>query len=176
MQIYRPNSFPIAMPTHDLLVNLLSITRAALFPKAPMSDADQRAFFSGFVTSFNFVSTLHRTTELSRVDTWIARAGDWAFERHAEHVDIGLSPFLCAVAASGDTDFRLDLSRWPHDIFVGLSWTNGPAATAEGWLGVLKTKKIRASIPAPKSPYQDAPQPRIVQMNMVHGTGARPFE
>ena len=33
--ITRPNVFLIPMPTHDLLVNLLSISRAALFPRAP---------------------------------------------------------------------------------------------------------------------------------------------
>ena len=160
--ITRPNVFPIALPAHDLLVNLLSISRSELFPKAPpLGNGDQQEFFTGFVTAFQYISTLRRSAELrDRADLWIARCGNWAHERHAEHVDIGLSAFLCAIASAGDVDYRLDLARWPHDIFVGLSWNEGPAASAEGWLRVLATKKIRASIPAPKSPYQE-PHPLV---------------
>jgi hypothetical protein len=67
---------------------------------------------------------------------------------------------MCAIAASGDTDFRLDVARWPYDVYCGLSWNSGPAATATGWIRVLKTKEIRASIPAPKSPYTE-PHPLV---------------
>jgi hypothetical protein len=175
--ITRPtNIFSIPMPTHDQMVGLLRISRSCLFPKAPPLDGDQQKFFTGFVAAFSYISTLQRSAELKdRADLWIDRCGSWAQERHSEHVDIGLSAFMCAIAAAGDVAFRLDSGRWPFDIFVALSWTEGPTATAAGWQGVLASKKIRASIPLPKSPYPQ-PAPTIRQLNMVHGMGARPFE
>jgi hypothetical protein len=162
VMITRPNVFPIQMPTPDEMSGLLAISRSSLFPKAPpLSDSDGRAFFSSFTVAFGYISTLRRSAELKdRADLWIDRCSHWAQERHGEHVDIGLSAFLCAVGAAGDVAYRLDLARWPHDIFVGLSWTEGPAATAAGWQGVLASRKIRASTPAARSPYQE-PHPLI---------------
>ena len=176
--ITRPNISLIAMPTHDLLVNLLSISRAALFPRAPpLGNGAQEEFFTGFVTAFQYISTLRRSNELKhRADVWIDRCENWAHERHGECVGVGLSAFACAVASAGDVDYRLDPGRWPYDVYVGLSWNEGAAATAEGWIQVLKTKRIRASIPAPKSPYPE-PSPRVIQMDVLHAGRERgPFE
>jgi hypothetical protein len=162
MLIYRPNVYPIPMPTPDEMTGLLSITRAALFPKAPpLGTYDGREFFESFAVAFQYIATLRRSAELrDRADVWIDRCEHWAHERHGEYVGIGLSAFLCAIAAAGDVDYRLDLAKWPYDIHVGLAWNEGPAATATGWQGVLTTKKIRASIPAPRSPYPE-PHPLI---------------
>jgi hypothetical protein len=165
MQIYRPNTFGIAMPTPDEMVALLSISRSALFPRAkPLGTYEGREFFQSFCMAFQYISTLKRTTELKhRADLWIDRGEAWAHERHGEYVGIGLSAFLCGVGSAGDVLFRYEPARWPFDIFVGLAWNDGVAATAEGWRGVLATKKILASTPAPKSPYADAPHPLIWQ-------------
>jgi hypothetical protein len=175
--ITRPNVFPIPMPKPDEMAGLLSITRAALFPKAPpLGTYDWREFFESFAVAFQYISTLRRSTELKhRADLWIDRCENWAHERHGEHVGIGLSAFMCAIAAAGDVDYRIDLPRWPYDIYVGLAWNDGPAATATGWIQVLATKEIRASVPASRSPYPE-PTPTIVQMDLMHGQGARPFE
>jgi hypothetical protein len=156
--ITRPNVFPIAMPTPDEIAGLLAISRPALFPKAqPLGTQDGREFFQSFAVAFGYIATLRRSGELKdRADVWIDRCEHWAHERHGKHVGIGLSAFICAIAASGDTDFRLDLKRWPHDVLVGLAWNEGPSATATGWRQVLTTKRIRASTPAPRSLY---PQP-----------------
>jgi hypothetical protein len=93
MLIYRPNVYPIQMPTPDEMTGLLSITRAALFPKAPpLGTYDAREFFQQFAVAFQYISTLRRSTELrDRADLWIARAEQWAHERHGEYVGIGLS-------------------------------------------------------------------------------------
>jgi hypothetical protein len=176
--ITRPNVYSIQMPKPDEMAGLLRISRSCLFPKAPpLSDRDAQEFFTSFSVAFAYISTLRRTTALTtRADLWINRCGNWAHERHSgEHVDIGLSEFMCAIAASGDTDYRYVPEEWPFNIFVGLSWIEGPAATAAGWQGVLASKKIRASIPLPKSPYPQ-PAPTIRQMNVLHSPGARPFE
>jgi hypothetical protein len=151
------NIFPIQMPTPDEMAGLLAISRSCLFPGAPsLSYRDRREFFSGFVAAFQYTSTLRRTDELKdRADLWIDRARHWAHERQGEQADIGLSAFMCAIAAAGDVAFRLDLARWPFDIFVGLSWTAPPAAT-DAWRTVLASKEIRASVPLPKSPYPTA--------------------
>jgi hypothetical protein len=160
--ITRPNVFPIPMPTPDEMTGLLSITRAALFPKAPpLGTYEARAFFESFAVAFQYISTLRRSSELKdRADLWIDRCENWAHERHGEYVGIGLSAFMCAIAAAGDVDYRLDPARWPYDVYCGLAWNSGPAATAAGWIQVLATKKVRGSIPAPKSPYQE-PHPLI---------------
>ena len=101
--ISRPNVFPILMPKPDEMAGLLRISRSSLFPGAPpLSDSDGRAFFTSFAAAFGYVSTLRRSTELKdRADVWIDRSSHWAHERHSEHVDIGLSAFLCAVGAAG---------------------------------------------------------------------------
>jgi hypothetical protein len=163
MQIYRPNVYPIPMPTPDEMAGLLAISRAALFPRAkPLGTYEGRELFESFAVAFQYVSTLRRSSELKhRADVWIDRCENWAFERHSEYVGVGLSAFLCGVVAAGDVPYRFDPARWPYDIFVGLAWNDGLAATAEGWRGVLGTKKILASTPAPKSPYRDAPHPMI---------------
>ena len=159
--ITRPNIFPIPMPTHDLLVNLLAISRSELFPKAPpLGNGEQQEFFTGFVTAFQYISTLRRSTELKhRADVWIDRAEHWAHERHGEYIGIGLSAFMCAIAAAGDVEYRLDLARWPYDVHCGLAWNEGPAAT-DAWRTVLASKEIRASVPLPKPLYQP-PHPLI---------------
>ncbi len=161
--ITRPNLFSIQMPTPDEMAGLLAISRASLFPKAPpLSDSDGRVFFTSFAVAFSYISTLRRTTELkTRADLWIDRCGAWAQERHGERTDIGLSAFMSAIGAAGDVPYRLDLGRWPHDIFVGLSWTEGPAATAAGWQQVLASKKCRAPVPPPKPLYGQPPHPLI---------------
>jgi hypothetical protein len=176
--ITRPtNVYSIQMPTPDEMDALLRISRSCLFPKAPpLSDRDGQEFFTSFSVAFSYISTLRRSAELKdRADLWISRCGNWAHERHSgEHVDIGLSEFLCAIAASGDTDYRYVPEEWPFNIFVGLSWIEGPAATAAGWQGVISSGNIRASIPAPRSPYPQ-PAPRIV--DMAHAARERgPFE
>ena len=163
--ITRPNVFPIPMPTPDEMAGLLAISRSALFPKAPpLGTYEGREFFQSFCIGFQYVSTLRRCNELKhRADLWIDRCENWAHERHGEYVGVGLSAFLCAIASAGDVPYRYEPARWPFDIFVALAWNDGVAATAEGWRGVLATKKILASTPAPKSPYADAPHPLIWQ-------------
>jgi hypothetical protein len=157
--ITRPRIYPIPMPTSDEMVGLLSITRSALFPKAPpLSTNDGRVFFESFAVAFQYISTLRRSPELrDRADVWIERCQQWAHERHGEYVGVGLSAFMCGIAAAGDVDYRLDPARWPHDIYCGLAWNEGPTATPTGWIRVLKTKAIRPSIPAPKNLH---PEPR----------------
>src|SRR5258707_4141517 len=115
--ITRPNIFPIPMPTPDEMAGLLSITRAALFPKSPpLGTYDGREFFESFAVAFQYISTLRRSTELKdRADLWIDRCENWAHERHGEYVGIGLSPFVCAIAAAGDVGYRLDLAPLPDD-------------------------------------------------------------
>jgi hypothetical protein len=177
-----PADYKIQMPTHDQMVGLLAISRSCLFPKAPplRDTADEQLFFTAFIASFRYISTLKRCDEMSRIDVWLDRCSRWTQERMREYIDLGgPSPFLCAAAACGDVGYRLDLGKWPNDIFVGLSWSDGAAATAEGWRHVLATRKTREPVPLPKSLQYPAPTTTIreVASGLIHSPfHARPFE
>jgi hypothetical protein len=174
MQIYHPlNIFPIKLPGYEDSRALMEISRNLLFPRAPpLNDRDRQEFLASFILSFQFLSTVKRTGELSRADHWIDRCQGWQSERTGQPVDISLSSFLAATAASGDIQFQYDPTTWPYNIAVGLSWHDGIVASPS-WKLVLESKRILTPTQPPK-PTQ-YPTQTITQADVIHGMFAKPF-
>jgi hypothetical protein len=174
MQIYHPlNVFPIKLPSFEDSRALMEISRDLLFPRAPsLNDLDRQEFLASFILSLQFLSTVKRTSELTRADRWVDHCRNWQSERTGRPVDISLSAFLAATAASGDIPFQYDPTTWPYNIAIGLSWHDGIVASP-AWKLVLEKKMILTPTLPPKSePY---PEQTIRQLDMIHGHGARPF-
>jgi hypothetical protein len=175
MEIRHEHVYPIVMPSLAQMSELQKIATASLFPKLELSGADETAFRAAFIASFRFAVTLRHVDDLKeRVDTWTSRCGNY-WQDAGQPIDIPLAPFLAAVVASG-APYRYNPEEWPHNIYCGLSWSAGRPATTEAWRQVISSRKIRASIPAPGSPYPEPPRPTIQQLDRVHGMGAKPFE
>jgi hypothetical protein len=173
--ITHPTVFPIQMPGPSDLAALLTISRNQLFPGAkPLADADSQEFIRQFTTAFQFVSTLRRTDEFQgRLGDWTGRAESWHTERGNTAASVSLAPLACACLSAGDISWQMPADRWPYDAFAALGWSGAVATPA--WQTVLRTKTCRPMVPVKGSPYPQ-PEPTIRQLNMVHGTGARPFE
>jgi hypothetical protein len=159
MQIYHPpmlNSFPIKLPGYEDSRALMEIARNLLHPRArPLNDADRQELLASFILSFQFLSTVKRTNNLSRADQWIDRCRNWQSERTGQPVEIHLSSFLAATAASGDIPYQYNDAEWPNNIAIGVSWHEGIVASP-AWKLVLESKRILASTPVLKSPYPEA--------------------
>ena len=169
------NIHPIQMPGQSDLAALLSIARRTLFPQAkPLADGDAREYFQQFCSAFSFVACLRRVDDFQgRAGDWCERAERWHQERGNAAASISLSPLMCAVVAAGDINWQAPRDRWPHDVFAAVGWAGAEPIPA--WRDVLATKRCRPMVPVSQSPYRDAPVPRIVQLDLVHGAGAKPF-
>jgi len=170
-----PNSFTIQMPTRADLAALMQISRNALHPKArPLDSFEAAQYLAEFTSAFLFIATLQRTDVFQRASDWCSRGEAWHFARGDIQASVSLSPLMAAILAAGDISWQAPVDRWPHDVFAGIGWSGGRAATA-AWQNVLATGKTLPPIAVASKGLYPAPVPTIRQLNMVHGDQAKPF-
>jgi len=153
-----PPDFKIAMPTHDELDALLSISRGFLFPAArPLDHADVLEFRRQFGRAFEFIATLKRTPGefRGRLSDWVDKCETWHAARGCTESTTSIGPLLAAAVSAGDVDWQRG-SDWPHNIHAAIDWSNGIGAT-DAWREVIRTGRVRRMTPireryAPPSP------------------------